>query len=606
MNGADALRRVPAFSELSEPELAELLQCMSVLQVARGEALLQEGEVSDKLYLVAVGQFEVLVEGTTEPIADIGAGEPIGEIGFFADVPRTASVIAVRDSTVLALDRAAFERIAALHPKIYGPILRTMARRLGHAAEARARSTRVNPVRTLALLAAGEAAVPEAFIEGLARIAAARGRIRIITAAEVAAKFGAAAEDFAVASWIAEYERGCDAVICLPDRDLTRWTRCALANANELILVAQGRPDPPRSPAEELALRSFPPRRRRLVRLHPRRQGVVSGTADWMALREPFIVHHVALEDDRDLMSFCRFLTGDAAGFVAGGGGAHGPAHIGIYRALRDRGCTFDIFGGASVGAGISAGFAQLEPPERIDAGVHEVFIRARALKRMTFPRYSLLDHRAFDRALQGLFGEQRIEDLWTPFFAVTTDLSSQALRILRTGSLWRAVRASCAIPGVLPPMFLEDGHMLVDGAIAENLPLSAMKALKSGPNVVIDLDLPLSRPFDFAYDNLPGRAGLLAAMLSPWGRRKLPPCPGPANVVQRAIFANLRHPPLPLGPLDLLLRPPPFPGSSYMSWDRHAEVAEAAYHWGLATLTRLEDEGHPALAAMKRTARSA
>jgi NTE family protein len=601
VDGADALRRVPAFRELSDDQLAGLLECMSIERVARGQILIRQRAVADRLFIVAVGQFEVLIEGTDDPVAEIGAGEPIGEIGFFADVPRTASVVAVRDSTVLALDRAAFERVAAMHPRIYGTILRVMARRLGETTEARGQSPRLNPVRTLAVVGAGAGPMPSDFVARLARHCSERGRVRIVAAADVAANFGACRDGVAIGAWLAELERQCDAVLCLADPEITPWTRCAVENSNELLLVAHGKPEEPPNAVEALAFSAFPPKRRRLVRLHARRTGSVADTARWTAAREAFMIHHLATEDDRDFRSLLRFLAGEAIGFVAGGGGAHGPAHIGIYRAFRERGFPLDVFGGASVGAGISAGFARLEPPEAVDAGVHEVFVRGRALKRMTFPRYSLLDHRAFDRALQRIFGEERIEDLWTPYFAVATDLSAQALRVIRSGTLWRAVRASCAIPGVLPPMFLDDGHMLVDGAVAEDLPLAAMKSLKSGPNVVIDLEPPPSRPFDFAYDSLPGRIELLAKLANPLERRRLPACPGPANVVQRAIFASLRQRPLPLGSLDLVLRPPPCPGSSYMNWDRHREVSEAAYHWALGTLARLEAEGNAALAAMRR-----
>ena len=47
-----------------------------------------------------------------EPIAELRAGELVGEIGFFANIPRTADVIAIRDTSVLVLTRTAYQKLA--------------------------------------------------------------------------------------------------------------------------------------------------------------------------------------------------------------------------------------------------------------------------------------------------------------------------------------------------------------------------------------------------------------------------------------------------------------------------------------------------------------
>jgi NTE family protein len=309
----------------------------------------------------------------------------------------------------------------------------------------------------------------------------------------------------------------------------------------------------------------------------------------------------VALEDNKDFQSLRRFLVEEAIGFVAGGGGAFGPAHVGIYKALRESGFVFDIFGGSSVGSGMAAGFSLLMEPEAIEAAVHEIFVKSRAFKRFILPKYSLLDHTALDQALQRLYGSTPIEDVWKPYFAVATDLSENALRVIRTGPLWRAVRASSSIPGVLPPVFDEEGHMLADGAIADNVPLGTMKSLKAGPNVVVDIAIPERCLFDVDYRSIPGRWGLLNRLMNPFSRRELPRCPSPASVIQRSIFTTIRKEPQPTGPHDLFLRPPPLPGSDYMNWDRHHDVFDAAYQWGLETLDRLKADNDPAIGAMER-----
>jgi NTE family protein len=288
------------------------------------------------------------------------------------------------------------------------------------------------------------------------------------------------------------------------------------------------------------------------VRIHDRRVPFTTGTADWLRERDVAMHHHVSLEDDQDFKSLYRFVTGQAVGFVAGGGGGFGPAHVGIFKAFEERGAKFDILGGASVGAAVLAGFALLLTPAKLDLALEDIFVSSRGFKRWTFPRYSLLDHVEFDKALQRQCRDAQIEDVWRPYFAVATDVdrAGHGPYIIRRGPLWKAVRASGSIPAVLPPMFTDDGRMLVDGAVVDNIPLAPMKALKSGPNLVV-------RPPTLLWHS---------------------PESGSAD------------------PLDLVLAPPPFPGSSVIDFDRHTEVFEAAYRWCGGQIDRLTAERNPAL----------
>jgi NTE family protein len=321
-----------------------------------------------------------------------------------------------------------------------------------------------------------------------------------------------------------------------------------------------------------------------------------------LRLRDVFMTHRLALEGEEDFHSLGRFLTGRANGYVAGGGGAFGPAHVGIYKAFRECGVLFDIHGGTSVGSAMAAAFSLLKEPDAIRLAMKEMFVRRRALKRLTLPRYGLLDHLVFDEELRLQFGAGAIEDVWKPYFAVATDLSTYSMRVMRDGPLWQAIRASCAIPGVLPPFFDDAGHMLVDGGVMDNVPVTAMNSLKTGPNLVVDLRPNEHCVFDVRYDSIPGRRDLLSRAISRWrDGKQLPACPGPAAVIQRSMFGATRFRPDPDNQLDLVLRPPAFEGSSFMNWDRHADVLDASYQWALKMIDRLLAQGDPALAAMMR-----
>ena len=75
--------------------------------LVRGEILVAQGDPSDSLYIVLHGALAVRRAGEALPIAELRAGELVGEIGFFASLPRTANVIAIRDTSVLVLTRGA-------------------------------------------------------------------------------------------------------------------------------------------------------------------------------------------------------------------------------------------------------------------------------------------------------------------------------------------------------------------------------------------------------------------------------------------------------------------------------------------------------------------
>jgi NTE family protein len=410
---------------------------------------------------------------------------------------------------------------------------------------------------------------------------------------------GRTLDDPTVSNWINALEQDHELVVYVADETLTAWTQKAIRQADQVLIVVSGEAQS-LNPVEAFALSTHPPSRRRLVRVHERRVGLVTGTAEWLRERDVAMHHHVALEDDRDVASLWRFLTGRAVGFVAAGGGGLGSAHLGVYKAFAERGVVFDILGGVSVGAAMMAGFALLASAEDIDRGTEDIFVTSRGFKRRTFPRYALLDHLAFDDALRRQYRGAAIEDAWKPYFAVATALdgSGDGLHIFRRGPLWKAVRASGSIPAVLPPVFTEDGLMLVDGGVVDNIPLRPMKAIKAGPNLIVHFGVRESR-FAVDYASIPGRGELLRRMLTPGGRRKLPAIPGPIGVLQRCLVLNEHIAQLPLDAGDLVLPVPAFAGANFMDFESHSAVVEAAYRWCRAELDRLSGEDNPALAAM-------
>src|SRR5438477_5249585 len=162
---AALLQSSTIFGELSNDQRSEIWARAKVIALQRGEVLIRQHAPSTTVYVVVSGRFEVWMEGQQDAITEIGVGEPIGEIGFFAGMPRSATIIAVRDSVVLELDRPSFDDIARRIPAVAQTVLRALARRLASTNARLPPLKWVTAARTVAVIAGGEVPIPDAFFD---------------------------------------------------------------------------------------------------------------------------------------------------------------------------------------------------------------------------------------------------------------------------------------------------------------------------------------------------------------------------------------------------------------------------------------------------------
>lgn len=593
---AHAIPDVDLFAGLDETERRALASGLALRTLRRGDVLMRQGEAADALYVVVSGRFAVTLAGRSDAVSEIGPGQPVGEIAFLTDGVRTATVTAMRDSLVLMLSRAEFDALVAAHPGVWGTLTATLARRLAATTSTAAVAARPQPrPRTICVIPAGRARVNGDFVAMLEAALARRGRCAALSGetARTLLATGGTLDDADAIARLNALEAAHDHVLMVADADVSPWTEKAIRHADLVLAVASHADDAAPNAIERLAARFVAPEARRLVLLHARR-GKLSGTARWLAPRPVAMHHHVALDGTADVDRLVRFVEGRAVGLVAAGGGALAAAHTGVFKALSESGLSFDIMGGTSAGAALAAAFLLDAEPDEIDEKLAEMFVANRALRRYTLPRYALLDHTVFDAELRRLFGTGDIEDLWLPFFCVSTNLSRFGLVCHRTGPLWRAIRASASIPVLLPPVYTADGDMLVDGCLLDNVPVQVMRDLKAGPNVVVSFKPPVLDRYHVDYDALPSRTELLRLVLNPLRRDRLPEAPGLVTVLMRAMMANRRDALGALHAEDLSLVPPLPAGMGFLDWHRHRELFHAAYRWTHEELAALSPDDCP------------
>ena len=173
-------------------------------------------------------------------------------------------------------------------------------------------------------------------------------------------------------------------------------------------------------------------------------------------------------------------------GVALGGGSARGFAHIGVLKALDQAGLKPEVIVGTSAGSLVGAFYAAGFTPWQIE----EVALRIREVDVADFSSASkrgMLAGDALWRVVNDYLKGARIENFKTRFAAVTTDLKTGDIQVLRQGPVADAVRASCSIPGVFVPREM-GGRELVDGGLVSPLPVKVTRQM--GCDLVLAVDV--------------------------------------------------------------------------------------------------------------------
>jgi NTE family protein len=174
-------------------------------------------------------------------------------------------------------------------------------------------------------------------------------------------------------------------------------------------------------------------------------------------------------------------------GLALGSGAARGWAHIGVIQALKEMGIEIDIVSGCSIGSYVGATYASDKLPALAEWVESLTEWQVFALMGVGFHKGGLVSGQRVFKALQDNFSFETFEELHKPFAAVATDLYSGREVNFISGSVIEAVKASCAIPGLFPPL-LFNNRWLVDGGVVNPVPVNMCRML--GADIVIAVNL--------------------------------------------------------------------------------------------------------------------
>lgn len=184
---------------------------------------------------------------------------------------------------------------------------------------------------------------------------------------------------------------------------------------------------------------------------------------------------------------------------VLGSGGARGLVQIGVIRQLEAMGYEIDEVVGCSIGSLIGAAYVEGKLTELEDW--MRVLTKRQVFRLMDFtnPKFGLLKGVRVFESLKEIFPDKDIEDMRIPFRAVATDLKNEREMIFDKGSVYQAIRASIAIPGVFTSIESDEWN-LVDGGVLNPLPINYVKRKRRNIIIAVNLD---GKP-DAKYGPLP------------------------------------------------------------------------------------------------------
>ena len=543
-----------------------------------GAVLFERNDSSDGFYIVLAGSLGVVAAESADregALPRIESGETVGEIGMLTGFPRSATVVALRDTSLLRVSKAAFENLVRSHPTAVLRLLSQLAEWLQRPS---LRSRALTSPKTLALVPFGSEAPLVTTARSLAEALTAAGKNVVVADA---AMVGHTEEAFHAV------EAMHDLTVYQGDVSDAVWTQLCVRRADRILVVANADAQPPHDLGifdrmTQLSSRAFD-----LVLVQSAARRLPSPAVPWLMKLGVGFHCHVRFGSRADMARLARYLVGQAVGIALSGGGARGCGHIGVIKALREAGIPIDLVGGTSMGSIIAAGIALEWDDVELRTRIRDAFVRSNPLSDYGFPFVSLTKGRKVARRLHEHFGDARAEDLWRPYFAVASNLTSGRIVVQQQGPLWRALKASVAIPGLMPP-HIEAGEVLVDGAVMNNLPADIMRSLRRGPVIGVDVA---------RYQNLRAIGDDEQTMLRRWlFPRDQRDAPGIVNLLLRsAMVTSDAQARLCRSQSDLLLEPP-LQDIDMRDWKAIDRAIDAGYRYTAEQLRNQENVLGPLL----------
>lgn len=461
---------VPMLAALPAEARHRLEVASRLVKVPAGRLLIRAGDPAGPAYVVHAGRLVIEIDGL--PVRELGPGEVIGEIALLTGEERSADVRARRDSTVLELPREAFEAVIDSDAVASRALLGQVAERLRTAGA----TVKEEPARQPTVVA----------VVGL-HPGSGAAEVADLLARRLAVHHRVAVPGFVDPDGLERAERDHDRVLLVADDAVAgadvAWQGFCLRQADAVVLVARGDTAPPPTP-----LRPAPCRGPDVVLLGS--DGGPDRRAAWVAATDAWQLTVVNGDLATGLRPLADRLAGRSLGLTLAGGGARAFAHIGVLRELEEAGLYVDRVAGSSVGAIIAAVHASGRDGEELEDVSYAEFVRRRPFSDWTLPTHALAKGRRMHAGMTRVFGDLGFEGLPRQLHTVSTDLVTRSRQVHRRGLVGDAITASARLPVLFSPIPGDDGRLLIDGGVLDNLPVDLLTERDEGPVVAVNISM--------------------------------------------------------------------------------------------------------------------
>lgn len=496
------------FSSLDEVSSKRLLSKFSQVEIQKDQVLFYQGDPSDSIYLVISGKLGAELTsaaGDTRIIGHIDQTETVGESGALTNEPRTLTVKALKDTKLLKLSARDFIEICHQYPAVmFATVHPIISRSKSIIQMLSAEKTS----KHIVIVAAYHQVSLEDFLAKLQEVADKLPSVLLVS--DYFKEFHDKNADSATVKEkihkFSQNKKSSHKIVYVLGWHDSPLAKVAFKKAS-MVYIAGHSQVTPKIDSHVLAklqsrhshFNSDP----ELIIIHPEGTTAPHNTDAWLAQTDFRLHHHVRLDNSRDIHRLLRFVRGRANGLVLSGGGTRGWAHLGAIKAIRESKVPIDMIGGVSVGAIVGACYALHESYEEAYERFYDVVVGSShsvSFRSLTWPSISIFSAKYFTQALVDAFGTMQIEDLWLPYFCVSSNLATGSETVHTQGSLWEINRASSSLPGLIPPMLI-NGEMHLDGGLLNNLPVDIMRGYLGSKARIIAVELNSFAPDKHRYD---------------------------------------------------------------------------------------------------------
>ncbi|HVV68942.1 MAG TPA: cyclic nucleotide-binding and patatin-like phospholipase domain-containing protein [Gammaproteobacteria bacterium] len=484
----DIIKSCDIFSALNRSEIKSLAAAATLIELKAGEHLFSRNEASRNAYILISGKLAATTATAHQPgelIGYIMPNEIVGEMSLLAETPRSLTVTAQTDCSLLTIHQQDFQQYCQNNPKLAFKILEVITKRAQGIIKHYEKS---DHAQFVALLPANEQQDLNWLIHSFQQLYPNSDKATFLSYQEIEQ-----AGDHIQQLLLSLKQRSDYVIYPINIHQKQEITDILMRYADKVVLTAPGYQAPQISP---ITLTLFNTHHihthNELVLFYDSQHQLPSYTKEWLDQGSFFRHHHIFLDKPADIQRLARFMTGSAVGVVLGGGGVKGWAHIGALKALLDANIPIDTIGGTSAGAAVGAAYLMTDDFDSFVAKYRKLTkstLKTLATREITWPLISIFSGKSITATAQEEFSNHLLENLPRPFFCISCNITQKKESIHKQGKLWELIRTTASLPGVIPPMVLNN-DLHVDGGVVNNLPVNVMSNFLENSGTIIAISI--------------------------------------------------------------------------------------------------------------------